>query len=82
MGTLTIDCERDSFRGASVEVSVQDQTGVITCLHSQDLGDIELRSSVDLGVVVKPDILTGRVSRGSTQEADISIFQSCVPSIC
>ena len=47
------------------------QTGIVASVHSQDLDNAELWSTVDTGVVVEPDILTGRVSGGLTHEGNI-----------
>lgn len=35
-------------------------------MYSHDIGDGELWSGVDLGVIVEPDVLTGRVRGGFT----------------
>lgn len=65
--TLTVDSQADGFFGAGVEVGVLCQAGVVASVHAEDLGDDELRPGVDLGVVVEPDVLTGRVGLGLTQ---------------
>ena len=58
---LTVDGEGDSFLGAGVEMRILCQTGIVPCMPTQNLGDGELCSSVDLGVIVEPDVLAGRV---------------------
>lgn len=68
MFTLTVDGQADGFLGAGVEVCVLRQAGVVTRVHAEDLGDGELRPGVDLGVVVEPDVLTGRVGLGLAQQ--------------
>ena len=64
--TLTVDSQADGFFGAGVEVGVLGQAGVVAGVHAENLGDGELRPGVDLGVVVEPDVLTGRVGLGLT----------------
>lgn len=65
--TLTVDSQADGFFGAGVEVGILSQTGIVASVHAKDLGDGELWPGVDLGVVVEPDVLTGRVRLGLTQ---------------
>ncbi len=65
--TLTVDSQADGFFGAGVEVGVLCQAGIVACVHAEDLGDGVLWPAVDLGVVVEPDVLTGRVGLGLTQ---------------
>jgi len=65
--TLTVDSQADGFFGAGVEVRVLRQAGVFAGVHAEDLGDGQLGPGVDLGVVVEPDVLTGRVGLGLTQ---------------
>lgn len=64
--SLTVDSQADGLFGASVEVGVLGQTGVVSGVHAQDLSDGVLWSGVDLGVVVKPNILTGWIGLGLT----------------
>lgn len=66
--TLTVDGQADGFFGAGVKVRVLRQAGVVAGVHAKDLGDGELRPRVDLGVVVEPDVLAGRVGLGLTQQ--------------
>lgn len=65
--TLTVDSQADGFFGAGVEVTVLCQASVVSGVHAVDLGDGVMGSGVDLGVVVKPDVLTCRVGLGLTQ---------------
>lgn len=72
---LTINSDCGSFLGDSVQVRVFGLTGVVPRMHSVDLGDGKLWSSVDLGVVVKPNILTWGVRGGLTHKGDISFLK-------
>lgn len=61
MGELTVDGEGDGFLGSGVEVSVLSQAGIVACVHAQNPGDGELRTRVNLRVVVEPDVLAGGI---------------------
>lgn len=65
--TLTVDSQADGFFGAGVEVCILCQAGIVASVNAKDLGDGELWPRIDLGVVVEPNILTGRVGLGLTQ---------------
>ena len=50
-------------------------------MRAQDPGDGELGSGVDLGVVVEPDVLAGRVGLGLTQQGDRLSLQGRVATL-
>lgn len=76
--TLTVDSQADGVIGAGVEVGVLCQTGVVASIHTEDLGDGELLPGVDLRVVVEPDVLTGWIGLGLTQQGNSLHLQSRV----
>lgn len=74
--TLTVDSQADGLFRAGVEVGVLCRAGIVARVHAEDFGDGELRPGVDLGVIVEPDILTGWVGLGLTQQRNSLSLQS------
>lgn len=81
MFTLTVDGQTDGFLGAGVEVRILRQAGVVARVHAEDLGDGELRPGVDLGVVVEPHVLAGRIGLGLTQQRNSLSLQGGIASL-
>lgn len=80
--TLTVDSQADGFFGAGVEVGILCQACVVSSVHTKDLGDGELWSGVDLGVVVEPHILTGWIGMGLTQQGNRFPLQGRITPLC
>ena len=72
---LTVDSQGDALASAGVEVGVLGQTAVGAGVHAEDPGDGVLGSSVDLGGVVEPYVLTGRIGLSLTEQGNCLPFQ-------
>lgn len=53
----------------------------MACVHPQYPGDGVRRAHVHLGVVVEPDVLTGRIGGGLTHKGDRLLLQCGVASL-
>lgn len=72
---LTVDGQADGFFGAGVQLDVLCQAGVVARVLAQNLAYDEMWPGVDLGVVVEPDILTGRIGLCLTQQGNSLFLQ-------
>lgn len=68
--TLTVDSQADGFSGTGIQVGVVCHAGIVAGVHAENLEDGVLWSTEDLGVVIVPDVLTGWVGLGLTQQRD------------
>ena len=75
---LTENGQVDAFYGAGVEHGVLGPTGVFSGVRAEDLGDDEIRATVDLGVVVVPGVQAWRVGLGLTHQQNTLMLQGRV----
>lgn len=73
---LTVDGEEDGGLSARIEVCVLGQAGVGARLSPGDLGYHVLLAGVNLGAVVKPDVVAGRVGRGQAGQDHLLLLIS------